>query len=94
MSTPVPGTCRYCGCQGEACTLPNGDKCGWVDESRTVCNAPGCQRAELARVKSTKSSDLYERLKEKYRGWGYGAIQIEERRRRQRERRRRRRRAA
>jgi len=90
MSTPVPGTCRYCGCPGDSCTLANGDKCAWFDSDRTVCTRSGCMRAELVRARAVKPADT----RPNYRGWGYGAIQIEERKRRERERRRRRRKAA
>jgi len=84
----VSGTCRYCGCQGDSCTLPEGEKCVWVNEERTLCSAPGCQRAESTRLRSQS----YDRVKAKYAGWGYGAIQIEKRKERARERRARRRR--
>lgn len=72
-----PGVCRHCGCAGEACTLPDGDKCGWTDRSRTVCNAPGCQRAEAARVRAARAARPLtprERIASLMaRGWGYGA---------------------
>lgn len=88
MST-APGTCRYCGCHGDSCTLPNGEKCCWSDAGCTVCNAPGCMRAELARVRAAGG---HKQQQSKYANWGYGAIQ--EDLRRQRRARRRRRRAA
>lgn len=86
MTTPSYGTCRFCGCHGETCTLPNGDECAWADESCTVCSAPGCQRAEATRLRAVS----YERVKAKYAGWGYGAIQIEKRKQKAAARRRRR----
>jgi hypothetical protein len=83
----VLGRCRYCGCEGEACTLPNGDKCSWLSGGPgvegTVCNAPGCVRAEMTRRRTVN----YERVKSKYSGWGYGAI-LEDLRKRRRKRRR------
>ncbi len=85
MSTPIPGTCRYCGCQGEACTLPDGEKCAWRDADRLCCTAPGCMRAEMTRL----SVVSYERARSKYAGWGYGAI-LEDLRKQRRGRRRRR----
>jgi hypothetical protein len=39
----VPGQCMYCRCtEDRPCTLPNGDTCGWLNNNRTVCNAPRC----------------------------------------------------
>jgi hypothetical protein len=78
VSEPSYGTCRYCRCHGEACTLPNGDKCAWVNADCTLCSAPGCQRAETARLRTVS----YDRVKAKYAGWGYGAIQMEKRKQR------------
>jgi hypothetical protein len=75
--------CRYCGCHGESCTLPNGDKCCLNDESG-VCNGPGCMRAELARTRAAVSA----RPRSKYAGWGYGAIVTDLRRQAARKRRR------
>lgn len=86
MSTVTGGTCRYCGCQGDSCTLPNADKCAWSDPSRTVCTARGCMRAELARLRAVKA----ERPPSKYVGWGYGAIAMDLRKQRSAKRRRRR----
>jgi hypothetical protein len=77
MSVVAPGTCRHCGCHGEACTLPDGEKCSWTDRSCTFCNAPGCQRAEVARLNAvraarplTKKQQLAALL---HKGWGWGA---------------------
>jgi hypothetical protein len=83
MSTATHGICRYCGCQGESCSLPNGDKCSLSDVT-SVCNAPGCMRAELARVRAAGA-----RPRSKYAGWGYGAIQIDLRKQRRARRRKR-----
>jgi hypothetical protein len=87
-SAAAHGTCRYCGCHGESCSLPNGDKCSWGNGDCTVCNAPGCMRAELARVRAAVAS----RPRSKYAGWGYGAIvddlRLDDLRKRQRRRRR------
>lgn len=44
MQPPVPGTCRYCGCHGDSCATPDGDKCVWLNHTRTVCTAYACQR--------------------------------------------------
>ncbi len=39
----VAGVCRYCGCtEDDACRIPGGDACSWLDAHRTVCNAPRC----------------------------------------------------
>lgn len=38
-----PGVCRYCGHTDDGPRrLPNGDECSWLNDARTVCNAPGC----------------------------------------------------
>jgi hypothetical protein len=74
--TTTPGTCRYCGCRGESCTLPNGEKCVLADGA-DVCNAAGCMRAELARQRASRG-----RQPSKYAGWGYGAIAMDMRRKR------------
>ena len=43
------GQCRFCHCtESNACKLPTGDPCGWMDGTRTVCTAPGCQIAYFA----------------------------------------------
>lgn len=84
MSVTPHGACRYCGCHGESCSLPNGDKCVLSDESG-VCNAPGCMRAELARARNAGAARM--RPKE-FAGWGYGAVAMELRKRRQAKRRR------
>lgn len=68
MTVPMAGVCQYCSCHGEACTLANGEKCVWYDAGRTVCNAPGCVRAALARARANAP------VKSKYAGWGFGAI--------------------
>lgn len=81
---PTPGTCRYCGCHGETCTLPDGEKCAWSDPERTVCTAPGCLRAEAARKRAGMPA------KAKFAGWGYGAIRLELEKQRRKGRRRRR----
>jgi hypothetical protein len=46
---PQPGKCRICGCvEDQACIIPstdgspNGQPCGWADETRTLCDAPAC----------------------------------------------------
>ncbi len=44
MTEILSGTCRYCHCAGDSCGLPNGDRCSWYDDRRTVCNAPSCVR--------------------------------------------------
>lgn len=84
MTSLTPRTCRYCRCHGETCTLPDGEKCAWSNADCTVCNAPGCLRAELARSRAVKPM----RPRPKYAGWGYGAILEDLRKQRRRGRRR------
>lgn len=84
MKALVPGVCRHCGCRGESCSLADGEKCGWEDDDRTVCNAPGCMRAERARARA----EAARRSRSKYQGWGYGAIVADLRREQRRKRRR------
>ena len=86
----APGICRYCGCRGESCTLPDGEKCAWKDVDRNVCTAPGCMRADATRLRAVS----YERAKSKYAGWGFGAIRLDKERERLRLRRRKRRKRA
>jgi hypothetical protein len=42
----VRGTCRYCGCSGNQCPVPEGQHgfraCFWLDENQTVCAAIPC----------------------------------------------------
>ena len=84
MTQLAPGTCRYCGCTGEACTLADGEKCVWYDGERTCCNAPGCVRAEMARRAASAGQ------RSKYVGWGYGAIRLDLEKQRRKSKRRRR----
>jgi hypothetical protein len=39
-------TCRFCGCHGEHCSVPEGQHgyrtCFWLDKGRTVCAAASC----------------------------------------------------
>ncbi len=56
MALVQPGTCRHCGCHGEGHKLANGDECGWTDWSRTVCSAPGCIMAEVARKRRAREA--------------------------------------
>lgn len=44
-----PGTCCFCRCtEDNACKLPTGDPCGWLDSTRTVCTGPACISAWFA----------------------------------------------
>lgn len=54
MTLIAPGMCRHCGCHGDSCSLPDGDRCS-IGERDTVCSAPGCQRAELQRVAAARA---------------------------------------
>jgi hypothetical protein len=49
------GECRVCHCAGDSCALPEGDKCVWINPSRTLCSNPGCviaaSKAERKRVR-------------------------------------------
>lgn len=80
MTLIAPGTCRYCGCHGESCSLPDGDRCT-LPSAGTVCNAPGCTRAELARVRAARAAAIAARPRNEFKGWGYGAKCIELRKR-------------
>lgn len=82
MNALAPGTCRHCKCHGESCTLVDGGKCGWIDRSRTVCNAQACMRAELARARAARAA----RPRPEFAGWGYGARCIEMRKQRRKRR--------
>jgi hypothetical protein len=42
---PLCGKCRVCGCGGDQCSLPEGEKCCWVDALRTLCSNPRCVTA-------------------------------------------------
>ena len=37
-----PGKCRFCGCGGDSCRLPDGDLCVWLDSARDTCNNIPC----------------------------------------------------
>lgn len=87
MSLIQPGVCRHCGCHGESCTLPDGDKCVWADSSRTVCNGASCVIAEAARVEKARVARPGGKHGERYVGWGYGAIVDDLRKRRRRKKR-------
>jgi hypothetical protein len=51
MTLIAPGTCRHCDCtEANACRLPEGDTCAWVNPERTVCSNPACIKAEKARM--------------------------------------------
>ena len=45
----LSGTCRHCGCQGDSCSIGGGEKCGFVDPLRTICNNPACLTKEMYR---------------------------------------------
>lgn len=43
--------CRHCHCTDvEPCRLACGDTCGWFNADCSVCTAPGCIKAEQARL--------------------------------------------
>ncbi len=48
-SEPTPGICRHCLCTGDSCRTFSGDRCDWLDETHTCCNAEAC-RNKQARV--------------------------------------------
>ncbi len=79
MNSPTPGTCRFCGCNGDSCNLPSGDKCMWLGPSRTVCTNPACMSAHFAEVARKKaeirkltrrpnSAQIHELIRRKKRG--------------------------
>lgn len=45
----LSGTCRHCGCPGDSCSIGGGERCGFVDLLRTVCNNPACVTKEMYR---------------------------------------------
>ena len=55
MSRAQAGRCRFCGCEGDSCTLPDGDRCGWLSLERTVCSSPPCLRAHFAQAARHKT---------------------------------------
>jgi hypothetical protein len=62
MLAASAGTCKQCGCHGDACSLREGDKCVWVDKYRTLCSNPAClvaagkakRKRNFSRTRSTK----------------------------------------
>jgi hypothetical protein len=49
---PPPGVCRYCNCTEEnACRLPDGEACAWLNTDRDVCSAPACLAAHSRALK-------------------------------------------
>ncbi|HEV2133763.1 MAG TPA: hypothetical protein VGR47_05825 [Terracidiphilus sp.] len=70
VTTLRAGVCRFCGCDDlHPARLANGDACGWIDATRTVCSHPCCMR-EWER----KRAAMEARPRSRYSGWGYGAI--------------------
>ena len=49
-----PGICQFCGCSGDSCLLSTGDRCEWVDNSRTCCTNPKC-KAKLGAIAPKKA---------------------------------------
>lgn len=48
------GVCRFCGCTAKrACVIQQGFfrgeevRCSWADETKTLCTAPRCLRADI-----------------------------------------------
>lgn len=62
------GTCRFCRCHGpdsdDACKVPGGDTCVWMDNTRTVCTGVACQVAYFAEFRR-KSSDASARFRKR-----------------------------
>lgn len=58
LNPPGPGTCRVCGCTDDhACDPP----CGWVDESRTLCDNLDCRlKAEAMDPEPSSGCDVVE----------------------------------
>jgi hypothetical protein len=51
MTLIAPGRCRHCSCtEDNACGLPEGEGCCWINPNRTVCSNPSCIKAETARL--------------------------------------------
>jgi len=50
----VTGECRVCGCHGDSCSLPEGERCVWVDKMRSLCSSPPCLVAACKQRRSHK----------------------------------------
>lgn len=50
----MPGRCRICGCTRitacDVATHYGSRACGWIDETRTLCDAPKCLAAARAEL--------------------------------------------
>lgn len=80
MRVLTPGICRHCGCTANTpCRLFDGDECCWIDGSMLVCSAPGCVKAEAARLRAAKA-ERPAKPRSRFAGWGYGAVAEELRR--------------
>jgi hypothetical protein len=55
LSRASAGRCRFCGCAGDSCRLPDGDRCNWLALDRNVCTSPPCLRAHFAVVARVKA---------------------------------------
>jgi hypothetical protein len=58
-----PGQCRHCHCtESNACRLPDGDTCAWIDSTRLVCSSPACIKAEIVRRDAAIAASRPKRL--------------------------------
>ena len=59
MSKQLIHVCQYCGCSElDACALPGGKRCDWLDADRTVCTNPACVRAWAATLGRGQAAEL------------------------------------
>lgn len=63
--TTAPGVCRYCRCtEANACRLPEGDTCWWINAGRDVCSNPACIR-RLYADKAIRDAELRRRTRKR-----------------------------
>jgi hypothetical protein len=57
------GKCRVCGCEGDSCSVGGGDKCVWMNNTRTLCSNPRCIQVAAIRDKRDKREARQRRVK-------------------------------
>jgi hypothetical protein len=38
----ITDKCHVCGCEGDTCSVGQGEKCVWMDRMKTLCSNPRC----------------------------------------------------